>query len=74
MTHILEPFVNKPYTFPDGVVLEILQVKTRDQNIDWVTYNTINKGCLPKKHTIPVLEFIDNYGHLYGLKEIPTQP
>jgi hypothetical protein len=70
----LHNHIKQPYTFPDGVVLEILQIKTRDNNVEWVTYNTTHRGALPKKHTIPILEFIDNFGHLYGLKEIPNQP
>lgn len=70
----LHQFIHKPYTFPDGVLLEIIQIKTRDENVEWVTYDTTHRGALPRKSVVTVNEFIENFGHLFGLKEIPKQP
>ena len=70
----LHQFINKPYTFDDGIELRIIQIKTRDENVEWVTYNTCLPGALPRKHVMPVQEFINSFGHLFGLKEIPKQP
>jgi hypothetical protein len=70
----LHQFINKPYIFEDGVVLEIIQIKTRDEHVEWVTYTTCHKGALPKKLVVPEKEFMHTFGHLYGLKEIPKQP
>lgn len=70
----LHQFINKPYTFEDGVELKIIQIKTRDEHVEWVTYNTTHRGALPKKSVVTVNEFIEGFGHLYGLKEIPKQP
>jgi hypothetical protein len=70
----LHQFINKPYIFTDGVELKIIQIKTRDEDIEWVTYNSTHPGALPRKSVVTVNEFIENFGHLYGLKEIPKQP
>jgi hypothetical protein len=70
----LHQFINKPYTFRDGVELKIIQIKTRDEHVEWVTYTSTHQGSLPQKLVLTAREFFDKFGHLYGLKEIPKQP
>lgn len=64
--------VGKRHIFPDGVLLEIVQVKERDDG-PWVTYHTTYSNGIPKKLVMKQTEFISMYGHLFGLKDAPPK-
>lgn len=68
---MLSNLVGKIYTFEDGITLKILEYKHRDQGVFWVTYETNDGIHIPKKLMIPEQEFMNSYGHLFGLKDAP---
>ena len=67
MTHDL---VGKKYTFDDGNVIEVIQVKERNINEDgavlYVTYYIYQGRSLPRKLVMHMPEFMNTYGHLFG--------
>jgi hypothetical protein len=67
MTHDL---VGKKYTFDDGNVIEVIQVKERNINEDgamlYVTYSIYQGRSLPRKLVMTMKEFMNTYGHLFG--------
>lgn len=70
----MNDLVGKSYVFEDGNSIKIIQVKLRDGNILWVTYETAMGPNLPRKYVIPITEFMDHYGHLFNIKsdDIPN--
>ena len=66
----LNNLVGKTYTFEDGDSLEIIQIKKRDDG-DWITIHAHKVSCIPKKEVMPIQEFINSFGHLFGLKDPP---
>lgn len=64
--------VGKRYTFDDGNVIEVIQVKDRDymEGIEpFVTYTISNGRNLPRKLVMHEKEFLDNFGHLFEDKQ-----
>lgn len=61
--------VGKTYTFADGVQCEIIQIKVRDDG-PWVTYH-VHGNSAPRKQTMHLNEFLNQYGHLFDLREPP---
>lgn len=59
--------VGKSYTFEDGNRIDVFQVKNRDDNIPYVTYHISTGPGIPRKLVLPIHEFIEHYGHLFGL-------
>lgn len=68
---MLSDLVGKSHVFEDGITLTILEVKHRDENVFWVVYQTNDGIHIPKKLMMPELEFVNSYGHLFGLKDAP---
>lgn len=70
--------VGKSYSFPDGVRIEVLQIKMREDELGHtvpiITYTTQQGKSLPRKLLMKQSEFITAFGHLFGLKEPPTKP
>ena len=62
--------VGKKYTFDDGNVIEVIQVKERNINEDgallYVTYYIYQGRSLPRKLVMNMTEFMNTYGHLFG--------
>ena len=67
-----QDLVGKKYTFQDGNVIEIIQVKDRDDG-PWVTYITYVGKSVPRKLTMKLGEFTGQLGHLFGLKDAPPK-
>jgi hypothetical protein len=61
--------VGKKYTFEDGNVLEVIQVKSRDHDTDgivpYVTYTIHQNNNLPRKLVMSLTEFMNTYRHLF---------
>ena len=69
--------VGKSYTFPDGNKIKVIQIKMRDElghNTPYVTYLTYSGPGIPKKEILKVSDFVGHFGHLFGIKDVPTQP
>lgn len=55
----------KTYIFEDGNSITVTQLKLRDENKYWVTYQVITGPGIPRKHVMEYEEFINTYGHLF---------
>ena len=62
----------KSYTFEDGGKIEIIQIKQREDG-PWVTYQTSMNSSLPRKLVMTKKEFLDNFGHLFGERNVPDR-
>lgn len=60
--------VGKSYIFEDGNSITITQIKIRDDNQPWVTYQTQSGPGIPRKYVMTLHEFNGHYGHLFGTK------
>lgn len=58
--------VGKSYKFDDGDLIEVIQVKRRDDG-PWVTYHVTQSGGLPRKLLLSLPEFAEHYGHLFDI-------
>ena len=61
--------VGKTFTFEDGVMFEVMQIKQRDDG-PWITCN-VHGNSIPRKMTMHLSEFLNQYGHLFDLREPP---
>lgn len=64
------PLVGQKYNFPDGNVIEVIQVNDREvngENSPWVTYLIYQHSNLPRKLLMKYSEFVDNFGHLFNI-------
>ena len=60
--------VGKKYTFEDGMIIEIIQIRNKEMdgiNQPVVTYHVHNGRSLPRKCVMTQIEFINTYGHLF---------
>lgn len=65
--------VGKSHTFPDGDSITVVQIKMRDANRQWVTYNVQQGPGIPRKLVMPLDEFMGTYGHLFGISDNTLQ-
>lgn len=61
--------IGQKYVFEDGDSITITQIKIRDGNEPWVTYETQSGPGIPRKYVMTLHEFHGHYGHLFGLKD-----
>lgn len=54
----------RKHYFNDGAVLHVVDVKWRESGA-WVTYETSVPGALPKRFSLKLSEFINQFGHLF---------
>jgi len=64
----LNEIVGKSHEFEDGDSITVMQIKLRDGNIPWVTYHIQQGPGIPRKQIMQVEEFVNTYGHLFGVK------
>ena len=64
MKQLLE---GKSYLFEDGISITVLEVKTRDEGVQWVHYATSQSNSIPKKLQMEANEFVSTYGHLFDV-------
>jgi hypothetical protein len=60
--------VGKSFTFEDGSKIEVIQIKSREQNNEYhdvVTYHISQGRSLPRKLVMEKKIFMDNFGHLF---------
>jgi len=61
--------IGKSYTFEDGDSITVTQIKMRDGNMQWVTYQLQQGPGIPRKHVMQLEEFLNTFGHLFGITE-----
>ncbi len=61
----LQKYVGKVYEFDDGNSITILQIKRRDEEQYWVTYQIVTGPGLPARFVLEWMQFKDHYGHLF---------
>lgn len=59
--------IGQRYVFEDGNSITITQIKIRDGNEPWITYETQSGPGIPRKYVMTLHEFNGHYGHLFGL-------
>ena len=57
--------VGKKHIFTDGASIEVVQVKKRDENQDWVTYHIKYANSLPRKLVMEYGQFIATFGEFF---------
>lgn len=62
----MNDLVGKSYTFDDGNSITVMQIKERDGNQLFVTYLVKTGPGIPRKLVLPIEEFLNFYGHLFG--------
>ncbi len=63
--------VGQKFVFADGDSLEIIQIKSRDEDTHLVTYHVQQGPGIPRKLVMELDEFIGTYGYLFGEGEPP---
>ena len=61
----LQKYVGKSFVFEDGNSITILQIKRRDEDQHWVTYQTVTGPGVPARFVLEWNQFKDHYGHLF---------
>jgi hypothetical protein len=56
--------VGKKFSFEDGALLEVLQLKEREDGL-WVHYFISMNDSLPRKLVMKLEEFNNTFGHLF---------
>ena len=57
------------HQFDDGDSIEVIQVKSRNEELHLVTYHIQQGPGIPRKLVMELNEFIDTYGHLFAVEE-----
>jgi hypothetical protein len=66
--------VGRFYQFDDGDRIDVIQVKERNIEEQLITVHLKQGPGIPRKLVLSPLQFIDMYGHLFGLVEdIPKE-
>jgi hypothetical protein len=64
-----EELIGKSYTFEDGNIIEIVQIKHREidgSSTPCVTYQIHQGNNLPRKLILSLNDFLGSFGHLFG--------
>lgn len=61
--------VGKSHIFEDGDSITVTQIKIRDGNEPWVTYQIKQGPGVARRLVMPLYEFAGTYGHLFGVSE-----
>lgn len=62
--------VGQKFVFADGDSLEIIQIKSRDEDTHLVTYHVQQGPGIPRKLVMELNQFIGTYGYLFGEGEL----
>jgi hypothetical protein len=57
------------HQFEDGDSIEVMQVKSRNEELHLVTYHIQQGPGIPRKLIMELNEFIDTYGHLFEVEK-----
>ena len=66
--------VGKSHIFEDGDSITVTQIKIRDGNEHWVTYQVQQGPGIPRRLVMALHEFSNTYGHLFGINEDSFPP
>lgn len=66
---MIDDIVGKSHTFEDGDSITVMQLKERDGNEVWVTYEVRQGPGIPRKLLMSLFEFSNTYGHLFGITD-----
>ena len=68
-----QDLVGKKHIFEDGNSIEVFQIKRTDDDRGGhlVTYHIQQGPGIPRKLVMPIDEFVNTFGHLFGLAEEP---
>lgn len=61
--------VGRKHVFDDGDKIEVIQIKSRSAEDHLITIHITQGPGIPRKLVLSPLEFLDMYGHLFGLVE-----
>lgn len=61
----LQKYVGQSFTFEDGNSIKIVQIKRRDEDQYWVTYQVITGPGVPVRFVLEWYQFKEHYGHLF---------
>lgn len=61
---MMHPFEGKSYTFEDGIMVKLLQVKQREAGLTAI-YEITYPGGIPKRQIISMTDFVKQWGHLF---------
>lgn len=64
----MNELVGKSHVFEDGDSITVMQIKMRDGNIPWVSYLLQQGPGIPRKQVMQIDEFVNTFGHLFGVK------
>jgi len=64
--------IGKKHVFADGDSIEIMQIKSRNDEEHLVTYHIQQGPGIPRKLVMKLEEFLNTYGHLFGEGEPPN--
>ena len=71
---MIDDIVGKSHTFEDGDSIKVTQIKIRDGNEPWVTYQIQQGPGIPRRLVMSLYEFSSVYGHLFGISEDNLPP
>lgn len=57
------------HKFEDGDSIEVVQVKSRNEELHLVTYHIQQGPGIPRKLVMELNQFIDTYGHLFEVEK-----
>lgn len=57
------------HKFEDGDSIEVIQVKSRNEELHLVTYHIQQGPGIPRKLVMELNQFIDTYGHLFEVEK-----
>jgi hypothetical protein len=60
-----DELVGKKHTFEDGDSIEVIQIKSRNQEHHLVTYHIQQGPGIPRKQVMELNEFVSTYGQLF---------
>lgn len=70
----IQELVGKTHIFEDGNSITITQIKIRDGNVPWITYETLTGPGIPRRYVMTLHEFNGHYGHLFGVNSDDIPP
>lgn len=57
--------VGQKHVFEDGDSIEVIQTKSRNEELHLITYHIQQGPGIPRKLVMELNEFMDTYGHLF---------
>jgi hypothetical protein len=64
---MFDDLVGQSYTFEDGNSITVTQIKRRDGEEYWVTFQVVTGPGIPRRQVMEYHEFMHTYGHLFKI-------